>query len=172
MSLVRLIQRQLVFKNLFKQQKSVPIIIKHSGLATSSSKEELKEAENEEEFADPDMTPEKEEKLENEKKLVELISQKQNVSRFSTKHAENKFYDRVPMLAQDSLALSHKKFFRKMYVRHGSEKTNIDPRICWPSRDELKEMIEDEKNYDNSLKDKIDMIAKIKYDQASEVFKR
>jgi rubrerythrin len=171
MSLVRLIQRQLVFKNLFKQQKSVPIMIKHSGLATSN-KEELKEAENEEEFADPDMTPEKEEKLENEKKLVELISQKQNVSRFSTKHAENKFYDRVPMLAQDSLALSHKKFFRKMYVRHGSEKTNIDPRICWPSRDELKEMIEDEKNYDNSLKDKIDMIAKIKYDQASEVFKR
>ena len=166
MSLVRLIQSQIVFKNLFKQQQNYLQLIQKSSLATSN--ELTNKDEDEDDFADPDMTPEKEEKLEKEKLFVELITKKQCVSRFSTKNAENKFHCKLPMLPPNSLALGNKKFFRKIYARHGSE-SNVDPRVCWPSRDELQEIIDDEKNYDFSLKHKIDTIAKMKYDEANNV---
>ena len=72
MSLVRLIQSQIVFKNLFKQQQNYLQLIQKSSLATSN--ELTNKDEDEDDFADPDMTPEKEEKLEKEKLFVELAS--------------------------------------------------------------------------------------------------
>lgn len=157
-SLTRIIQKRhvLVFNQVKQLQNSQTLIIK-SRLSTESKASDI-----EDEFEDPNFTIEREEKRENEEKFIELIEHKRNVSRFPTGKVETKFYNRVPMLTSDSWKLSQPKYFRKIYAKHGNQ-TQIDPGVCWPTKDELQEIIDDEKTYDLDLENKIKTVAESKY---------
>ncbi len=118
-----------------------------------------------------EFVPEYEENLENERKYEEYIEQKRNVSRFATKFAEQKFYKRLPTLAEDSIALNNQKYFRKIYARFGSE-SKIEPGVCWPTKSQLEEILKDEQDYDLDLKRKVEIVANRKQREVDVFIKR
>lgn len=102
---------------------------------------------------------EESEKKENFKKMIEL---KRDVSRFSKITPYNKFKKNLPTYT-DSEAdyLKTERYFRRIYSRFGKE-SGIEPGIAWPTKSQLQNLIKEEKEYDLTLEQKIDILVERK----------
>lgn len=107
--------------------------------------------------------PEYEELVEEQKRFQELIKKKQNVSRFPSAYVERKYKEGLPTVI-DAPILKNKQFFAKLYAHHGKA-IGVDPAICWPTKDELKTVIEDERVYGLTLEQKIKILAERKMEE-------
>jgi hypothetical protein len=107
--------------------------------------------------------PEYEELIEEQKRFQEYIKKKQNVSRFSSAYSERKYKEGLPTVI-DAPILRNRQYFARLYARHGKE-IGVDPAICWPTKDELKTIIEHEQIYDLTLEQKIKILAERKMEE-------
>lgn len=113
-----------------------------------------------------------EEKLENEAKYKELIEKKRDVSRLQTRRAREKCLYKMPVIYdEDHAYLKNVKYYRKLYSRNGKA-SGIEAGLCWPTKSQLAELINDEKVYDLTLKQKIEILAERKFKEINEFRER
>ena len=158
--------------NLIQAIKRSLVAINQNNFLISKARLATKVEENDNVASDAEfLVPEREEKLENEKKYRDIIEKKRNVSRFPSEIVERRFNHQLPTIPADSVFLNKVKFFRKIYARFGEE-SNIDPSICWPTKNELNEMINDEKNYDLSFRRKVFLTARTTFCEYRKLIKQ
>jgi hypothetical protein len=92
---------------------------------------------------------------ENFKKRVEKL---RNVSRFSKINALKKHRSELPVLnALQEQYLKTDRFYRKLYSRLGKS-SGIEVGLAWPHKEELEKYIKEEKEYDLTLEQKINIL--------------
>ena len=139
-------------RRLFALRDSFRLLIRSSEnvrhLATEAQKTE---SENVDEPIE--VLPEYEETLEAQKEFARLVETKRNVSRFPTLKAENRHREMLQE-AIDSASLKNQRFFRKTFAMYGKT-SGVDPGVCWPTKSELKAIIDEDKVYDLTLEQKV-----------------
>ncbi|RNA39226.1 growth arrest and DNA damage-inducible s-interacting 1 [Brachionus plicatilis] len=111
--------------------------------------------------------PEAEEAMERAEKYRNYIESKRNVSRFSRITAHNKYKNTFPTYSDpEADFLKSDNYFRKLYAKFGKE-SGIDVGLAWPSRDQLQQIINEEKEYDLTLEQKINALIERKSEQLS-----
>ncbi|CAF0932814.1 unnamed protein product [Brachionus calyciflorus] len=102
--------------------------------------------------------PDAEEAHEREVAFRQLIESKRDVSRFSNKTAYNKYKNIMPTYS-DSQAkyLKTERYFRKVYSKFGKASA-IESGIAWPSKSQLEKLIKEEKEYDLTLEQKVNIL--------------
>lgn len=111
--------------------------------------------------------PEAEDAIEREEKFRNYIESKRNVSRFSRVSVFNRHKKMLPTYTDpESDFLKSSKYFRKLYARFGKE-SGIEPGLAWPSRLQLQQIINEEKEYELSLEQKVNILVERKAEQLS-----
>lgn len=111
--------------------------------------------------------PEAEDAIEHEEKFRKYIESKRNVSRFSRVSVLKKHEKMLPTYSDpESDFLKSTKYFRKLYARFGKE-SGIEVGLAWPSRAQLQQTINEEKEYDLTLEQKIKILIERKTEQLS-----
>jgi len=115
--------------------------------------------------------PEAEEAIEREEKFKKYVEMKRDVSRFSRRTAREKYRDMRPTFSDpEARYLKQPNYFRKYYALLGKE-SNIEPGVAWPHKQELKEIIKEEKEFDLTLEQKVKILIERKQKQHDEFFK-
>ena len=149
-----------------------------SSIRSIADKAASKESENrvvkdfaEEELKTPsesdfNLTPEAEEQAFRQSIKLERIERLRNVARLKTS-IRNKHHQIIPDFSQLKTRKeleANPKYFRKVYATFGKE-TGIDPGVIWPHKLELEKIIREEKEYDLTLEQKIDIFIQRKTEE-------
>jgi hypothetical protein len=115
--------------------------------------------------------PEAEESMEKEQKFRMYVERMRDVSRFSKYTAEMNHRKKMPTYSDSEASyLKDPKYYRKIFARFGKA-SGIDPGVSWPSKTELQQIIKEEKEYDLTLKQKIDIFIQRKQNELNELEK-
>lgn len=106
--------------------------------------------------------PDAEEAIEKEENFRKYVERKRDVSRFSKHVAAIKHRNEIPVFNNPNIsALKNVSFYRRTYAKLGNS-SQVDPGLCWPHKQELMEIINDEKEYDLTLEQKVKMLVERK----------
>lgn len=106
--------------------------------------------------------PDAEESMEKEANFRKYVERMRDVSRFSQTRAEKKYKKVLPTYSDNEARyLNDPRYFRNVYSKYGKE-SGVEAGVAWPTRQELLNKIEEEKTYDLSLKQKIDILVERK----------
>ena len=115
--------------------------------------------------------PEAEEAQEREERFRQYVERSRDVSRFSKITALLKHKRQVPTYSDsEAKYLKDSKYFMKVMARYGLD-SGIEPGIAWPSRKQLNSIIQEEKEYDLTLEQKINILIQRKKEEIEKVEK-
>lgn len=115
--------------------------------------------------------PEAEEAIEKEEKFKNYVEKMRDVSRFSKRTALEKYRGTRPTFSDpEARYLKDPKYFRKHYASLGKA-SGIEPGVAWPHKQELQEIIKEEKEYDLTLEQKVKILIERKQNQHDEFMK-
>ena len=101
--------------------------------------------------------PEAEEAQRTDKKFRAYVERMRNVSRFPSKTIWRKYTQAVPTYTDpEAKYLKNPKYFMKVFALNGF-KSGIDPGVAWPSKTQLQGIINEEKEFDLTLEQKVNM---------------
>lgn len=113
--------------------------------------------------------PDAEESMEKEANFRKYVERIRDVSRFSQTRAEKKYKKVLPTYSDNEARyLNDPRYFRNVYSKYGKE-SGVEPGIAWPTKQELLNKIEEEKTYDLSLKQKIDILVERKTEEIQNI---
>ena len=110
--------------------------------------------------------PEAEESLEREEKFRQYVERMRDVSRFSKVTAAEKHRgSRVPTYSDpEALYLKKPSYFRRIYSKFG-RLSGIEPGVAWLNKTEMLNLINEEKEHNLSLEQKINIFIKRKQEE-------
>jgi hypothetical protein len=115
--------------------------------------------------------PEAEEAIEREEKFKRHVEKMRDVSRFTKRTALEKHRGNLPTFSDpEARYLKEPKYFRKYYALFGKA-SGIEPGIAWPHKQELQEIIKEEKEYDLTLEQKVNILIERKQKKYEEFMK-
>lgn len=100
--------------------------------------------------------PDAEEAVEREENFRQFVERSRDVSRFTKLKVKNKHLNQPPTTLTNN-QLRSANYFRKLYSQFGKA-SGIDPAIAWPHKNELENIINDEKEYDLTLEQKVNIL--------------
>jgi hypothetical protein len=102
--------------------------------------------------------PDFEEAIERQESFKKRVEKLRDVSRFSKINALKKHRSELPMLSPlQEYYLKTDRFYRKLYSRLGIS-SGIEVGLAWPHKEELEKIIKEEKDYDLTLEQKVNIL--------------
>jgi hypothetical protein len=106
-----------------------------------------------------------EEMEESYREKIAYIEKMRDVSRLPKSRLKFKIDKKIqPNISSDAFCLKYENFFRRLYAQHGWQ-SGIDGGVMWPAKHKLEETIKIEKEYDLTLKEKINILIERKQEE-------